>query len=425
MSLDTLRTLQVPMPGGRTVPLSQFATFEYGQEYPLVWRRDRVPTLTVRADVVPGVLPDEVVSALDAKIAELNAELPKGYRVAVGGIAEESADLAGVGVRRRAADALPDAHRADVPAAELQAAVRDPRGAAAGLIGVVAALLVFQRPLGFVAILGILSLLGMIAKNAVILVVQIETTCAEGMNVWDAVIAAASSRLRPHDADRAVDGARPDPDRADGVLGPDGVRHHGRPAGRHAADAGLPADALHHRVPRQARRTGARPAPPRRGGMTSTELRDYATVVAATVALLVFIFNVVSQSRNRRIENLTRFNQAHLRLFAESTYLSLHLPAFEADTVVRDGASVEMERRFHLMLLEIERLAILANNQAVPRHTQVYMFGFYAPKILRLMTEAERQSMFWELAVGYLEGIAADIERYGRLTRSERTAFWR
>ena len=70
-SLDTLRSLQVPIPGGRTVPLSQFATFEYGQEYPLVWRRDRVPTLTVRADVVPGVLPDDVVAALEAPIAEL------------------------------------------------------------------------------------------------------------------------------------------------------------------------------------------------------------------------------------------------------------------------------------------------------------------------------------------------------------------
>jgi hypothetical protein len=159
--------------------------------------------------------------------------------------------------------------------------------------------------------------------------------------------------------------------------------------------------------------------------MTSTELRDYATVVAATVALLVFIFNVVSQTRNRRIENLTRFNQAHQRLFADATYLSLNLTAFESGTVVRDAGNPEMERRFHLMLLEIERLAILANNHAVPRHTQVYMFGVYAPKILRLMTDAERQSMFWELAVGYLEGVAADIERYGRLTRTERKAFWR
>jgi multidrug efflux pump subunit AcrB len=66
-----------------------------------------------------------------------------------------------------------------------------------GLIGVVAALLAFGRPLGFVAILGILALIGMIAKNAVILITQIEADRAEGLNVWDAVVAASSSRLRP------------------------------------------------------------------------------------------------------------------------------------------------------------------------------------------------------------------------------------
>ena len=64
VSLATLRTLQVPLPGGRTVPLSQFATFEYGQEYPLIWRRDRVPTLTVQADIVAGALPETVVTSL-------------------------------------------------------------------------------------------------------------------------------------------------------------------------------------------------------------------------------------------------------------------------------------------------------------------------------------------------------------------------
>ena len=66
-----------------------------------------------------------------------------------------------------------------------------------GLIGVVAALLLFGKPLGFVAILGILSLLGMIARNAVILIDQIETVRAEGISIWNAVIEAATSRVRP------------------------------------------------------------------------------------------------------------------------------------------------------------------------------------------------------------------------------------
>ena len=71
VSLATLRSLQVPLPNGRTVPLSQFATFEYEQDYPLVWRRDRVPTLTVQADVSPGVSPETVVSSLAPDIDAL------------------------------------------------------------------------------------------------------------------------------------------------------------------------------------------------------------------------------------------------------------------------------------------------------------------------------------------------------------------
>ena len=63
VSLNGLRTLQVPLPNGRTVPLSQFASFDYEQEYPLIWRRDRIPNLTVQSDLRPGVLPEEVVSA--------------------------------------------------------------------------------------------------------------------------------------------------------------------------------------------------------------------------------------------------------------------------------------------------------------------------------------------------------------------------
>ena len=80
VSFQTLTSLQVPTPSGKMVPLSQFATFVEDQEYPLVWRRDRVPTLTVRADVNRGVLPDDVVGALAPKIDEFNAKLPKPYK---------------------------------------------------------------------------------------------------------------------------------------------------------------------------------------------------------------------------------------------------------------------------------------------------------------------------------------------------------
>ena len=130
-----------------------------------------------------------------------------------------------------------------------------------GLIGVVVALLVFNRPLGFVAILGILALIGMIAKNAVILVVQIETDRAEGKSVRDAVMASATSRLRPMILTAISTVLGLDPDRADGVLGADGVRHHGRAAGGDAADADPAAGAVRHGVRQRegsARRTSGR-----------------------------------------------------------------------------------------------------------------------------------------------------------------------
>ena len=196
-SFDTLASLQVATPTGRMVPLSQFARFSEEQEFPLVWRRDRVPTLTVRADVVRGVLPESVVAAIGPSIADYNATLPRPYRVEVGGLYESSNDSSAnvfsvvplmillmllfmmlllISFRRLA-----------------MVLVIMPLG----LIGVVGALLLFNRPLGFVAILGILALIGMIAKNAVILIVSIEEERTGGQSVRDAVMTACGNRLMP------------------------------------------------------------------------------------------------------------------------------------------------------------------------------------------------------------------------------------
>ena len=123
MSLSTIRTLQVPLPNGRTVPLSQIASVDYGQEYPIVWRRDRRPTVTVQADVAPGTQAATVVQALAPKIAALNASLPSGYRIDVGGTVEESSKAQTSVAAVAAADAGPDPHGADDPAPELQPAV--------------------------------------------------------------------------------------------------------------------------------------------------------------------------------------------------------------------------------------------------------------------------------------------------------------
>ena len=196
-SLATLRTLQLALPGGRTVPLSQVATLEYGQEFPQLWRRNRVPTLTVQADVVAGALPATVVDALAPRIAAINAALPRGYAVAVGGTLEESGKsqhsvLAVVPLMLFLTLTI-----LMIQLQSFQRLILVLSVAPLGLIGVVAALLLADRPLGFVAILGVLALIGMIARNSVILIDQIEHEVARGLSRWDAVVEATSHRFRP------------------------------------------------------------------------------------------------------------------------------------------------------------------------------------------------------------------------------------
>jgi multidrug efflux pump subunit AcrB len=179
------------------VPLSQFATFEYEQAQPLIWRRDRVPTLTVQADVRPGILPETVVAQLTPAIDEMTAGLPRSYRIAAGGTVEESRKSQASVVEVVPVMLLIMLTVLMVQLRSFQRLVLVLSVGPLGLIGVVAALLISGRPLGFVAILGILALLGMITKNAVILVDQIDAEREQGKDVWHAVVDASSSRFRP------------------------------------------------------------------------------------------------------------------------------------------------------------------------------------------------------------------------------------
>lgn len=197
VSPATLKTLAIPLPDGKSVPLLQLASVEYALDWPLVWRRDRQATITVQADVVGKVLPATVIDALSAKMAALQRQLPPGYTVAVGGTVEESAKSI-----KSVAAVLPFAGllMLIILMVQLQSASRlflVLSVAPFGLIGVVLALLIARKPMGFVAILGIIALVGMIVRNSVILVAQIETEIAHGRARWQAVIEATSHRFRP------------------------------------------------------------------------------------------------------------------------------------------------------------------------------------------------------------------------------------
>jgi multidrug efflux pump subunit AcrB len=197
MSLETIRTLKVPLPNGRSVPLSELARVEYAQDLPLIWRRDRLPTLTVQALPRDGVLAATAVAGLAEKVSELKRQLPVGYKIVEGGSVEESAKGQSSVL---AVFPIVVVLMLTVLMIQMQSFSRlflVCSVAPLGVIGVVLALLVTQKPMGFVAMLGTVALVGMIIRNSVILVDQIETDRKGGLGGWDAVVEASMVRFRP------------------------------------------------------------------------------------------------------------------------------------------------------------------------------------------------------------------------------------
>ena len=197
MSLETIRTLKIPLPNGRSVPLSELASVEYEQDLPLIWRRDRLPTLTVQAEPRDGVLAATAVAGLSEKVSELKRQLPVGYKIVEGGSVEESAKGQNSVL---AVFPIVVVLMITVLMFQMQSFSRlflVCSVAPLGVIGVVLALLVTQSPMGFVAMLGTVALVGMIIRNSVIMVDQIEVEKAAGRAGWDAVVEASLVRFRP------------------------------------------------------------------------------------------------------------------------------------------------------------------------------------------------------------------------------------
>ncbi|MGC1559963.1 MAG: efflux RND transporter permease subunit, partial [Bradyrhizobium sp.] len=196
-SIDTLRDLQLTGLGGQAVPLGAVANLRYEIEQPTIWRRARIPTITLKAGIVDNVQPKTIVDQLVPKVATFAKELPTGSSVAVGGSVEESAKSQAPIV---AVVPLMLFIMATVLMVQLQSFHRlflVFAVAPLAVIGVVMALLPSGAPLGFVAILGVLALIGILIRNSVILIVQIEELKKEGRPAWDAVVEATEHRMRP------------------------------------------------------------------------------------------------------------------------------------------------------------------------------------------------------------------------------------
>jgi multidrug efflux pump subunit AcrB len=196
-SIETLQTLQLSSRTGQPVPLAALATFRYELEQPIVWRRNRLPTLTVKAGISGDAQPATVVQQLAPKVDEFKRTLPASYGIEVAGPVEESGKSQGP---IAAVVPLMLFTMATILMIQLQSFQRlflVVAVAPLGLIGVVAAMLPSRAPMGFVAILGVLALIGILIRNSVILIVQIEELRQEGKGAWDAVLEATQHRTRP------------------------------------------------------------------------------------------------------------------------------------------------------------------------------------------------------------------------------------
>ena len=195
--MSLLKDLAVPIGRGRTVPLAQIANLTYGFEQGIYWRRDRVPVITVRSDLKDGIQAPVVSAQVNEKVDEIRAKLPFGYRIDTGGAVED----AGKG-QKSIAIVAPVMILVMLTALMLQLQsfsrlTMVVLTAPLGLIGVVAALLIFNVPFGFVAMLGTIALAGMIMRNSVILVDQIEQDIRNGSEPFEAITDATVRRLRP------------------------------------------------------------------------------------------------------------------------------------------------------------------------------------------------------------------------------------
>jgi len=195
--LDMLASLAIPTPSGTAVPLSQVARLEYVFEDGIIWHRNRLPTVTVRADIADGLLPPEVTGQILPTLDGIRAALPDGYLLEVGGTVEDSA---------RGQNSI----KAGMPlflivvVTLLMLQLRSFSRAAMvlvtaplGIIGATLFLLIFRVPFGFVALLGTIALAGMIMRNSVILVDQIQQDIDAGHDRWHAIIDATVRRFRP------------------------------------------------------------------------------------------------------------------------------------------------------------------------------------------------------------------------------------
>lgn len=196
-SLERLPDLDLISASGRHIPLAQVARLVPVLEDGLIWRRDRLPTITVRADLVGSIQAPVASAQIAAQLKPIEAALPAGFRIELGGATEESAKGENSIMAVMPLMMLGIITLLMMQLQSMSRTVMVLLTAPLGLIGVTLALLMFQAPFGFVANLGVIALMGMILRNSVILVDQIEQDEQAGKSRWDAIVGSTVRRFRP------------------------------------------------------------------------------------------------------------------------------------------------------------------------------------------------------------------------------------
>ncbi len=197
VTLGALDNAYVPTTSGRMVPVLQVAKPKLTWEPGVIWREGRRYAITVQGDVTEGVQGPTVSTALWPQMLALQAKMPAGYRVELAGTAEESTKGQGSIFANLPIMLFLTFTLLMLQLQSFSRSVLVFLTGPMGIAGVAAALLLFNRPFGFVALLGVIALMGMIMRNSVILIDQIESDRARGVPAWDAIVGAAVRRFRP------------------------------------------------------------------------------------------------------------------------------------------------------------------------------------------------------------------------------------
>ncbi|TPK89464.1 efflux RND transporter permease subunit [Mesorhizobium sp. B2-4-17] len=196
-SIEALRHLQITTPTGASVPLRELADFKYDLDEGYVWRRRRLPTITVQAEPLPGLQPAFVHQHVAAALEALSKSMPAETSIETGGTVEKTALSNAALLAQFPLMITLMLTVLMVQLGSFRQVAMVISVAPLGLIGVAIALLTTSTPMGFIATLGIIALAGMIIRNSVILVHQIEHERAQGIEPWKAVIDATVHRFRP------------------------------------------------------------------------------------------------------------------------------------------------------------------------------------------------------------------------------------